>query len=125
MTYVGLDGPELLNECGDNAQKWAQAFMELVYTRAVTVDEGLMISWFANAIERTRDLIHQKQRLSFTSTMCDECSKIEGMVYIHSKCHPESPTWVCIDRDKSEISIRCAECNKIVLQSNAFTFGGV
>lgn len=29
MTYKGLSGPDFLDALGDNAQKWAQAFIEI------------------------------------------------------------------------------------------------
>lgn len=46
--------------CGDSAAKWAAAFQEIVVNQGIPIDEGLMIGWFANAIEcgydkRTRD----------------------------------------------------------------------
>jgi len=37
-----------------DAQEWAQEFMRLFGDRRDEIDEGLMISWFANAIETGR-----------------------------------------------------------------------
>jgi hypothetical protein len=54
MTFKGLDGPSLLDACGDDAQKWAQAFLEL--NPKCGVAEDVMIGWFANAIEHSSDM---------------------------------------------------------------------
>lgn len=37
-----------------DGQKWAQEFMRLFGDRRDEIDEGLMIGWFANAIETGR-----------------------------------------------------------------------
>jgi hypothetical protein len=37
-----------------DAQKWAQEFMRLFGDKRDEIDEGLMIAWFANAIETGR-----------------------------------------------------------------------
>jgi len=52
--YSKFTAPELLEALGDNAQKWAQAFMQL--SAGKEIDEGLMIGWFANAIEHSSDI---------------------------------------------------------------------
>lgn len=53
-------GGALAEACGADAQRWAQAFMEIIGVDGViarpadegpAIDEGLMIGWFANAIE--------------------------------------------------------------------------
>jgi len=48
---------ELLAEMGTDAQKWAQEFIRRFggRERCAFIDEGLMIGWFANAIEAGRD----------------------------------------------------------------------
>jgi hypothetical protein len=38
-----------------DAQEWAQAFMGIFGDRRDDIDEGLMIAWFANAIETGRE----------------------------------------------------------------------
>lgn len=58
--YASLSSPEMLAAVGDNASKWADAFMELVVDRKATIDHGLMIGWFANAIEGAAD--HRRWR---------------------------------------------------------------
>lgn len=40
---------------------------------------------------------------------CEECG-CEGKLYLHSRCHVESPTWAVLDQEKSELEIVCAEC---------------
>jgi len=53
MNYKNLNGPDLLHEMGQDASKWAAAFCQL--HPDANIDEGLMITWFANAIMHTLD----------------------------------------------------------------------
>lgn len=55
MTYKEMNTQEFYAALGDDATKWAAAFRELVIDGGVTVDEELMIGWFANAIETAHD----------------------------------------------------------------------
>lgn len=53
MIYKEMDEPTLLEACGDDAAKWAAAFCEIAREKeGYEIDEGWMITWFANAIER-------------------------------------------------------------------------
>ena len=62
VDYTIFNTPELLQELGDDAQKWAKAFMQIKYTSIKAtgiidnLDEGDMIGWFANAIETACDV---------------------------------------------------------------------
>lgn len=47
-----FDELDLLNTT--DAEKWAEAFMEEFGDHKEDIDEGLMFSWFANAIETGR-----------------------------------------------------------------------
>ena len=58
--YTKLSGPELLQALGDNAQLWAKAFLQI--TEGKEIDEGLMIGWFANAIEHSTAVRKGKRR---------------------------------------------------------------
>lgn len=54
VDYVAMTGPELLTALGDNGYAWAEAFCQIKKARGWTldeIDEGLMVAWFANAIE--------------------------------------------------------------------------
>jgi hypothetical protein len=42
-------GADIIRECGDDAARWADAFMEM--QKSGRVDHETMIGWFANAIE--------------------------------------------------------------------------
>lgn len=53
--YAEMSGPELLAACLDDASKWAAAFCEIISDGRI-IDEGLMIGWFANAIENSYDV---------------------------------------------------------------------
>lgn len=33
-----------------------------------------------------------------------------GPMYLHSRCHPTSPTWASVDGDV--VTVECAECRK-------------
>lgn len=54
--YIDMDGPALLEACGDDGMAWATAFCQTKKKMGWTlndIDEGLMVAWFANAIERS------------------------------------------------------------------------
>lgn len=53
---------------GMDAQKWAQEFMRIWSGRWAEVDEGLMISWFANAIMRGYDEAWKRQQVVINAT---------------------------------------------------------
>ncbi len=49
-------------QCTD-AREWARQFIDTVNVQGWTledIDEGLMLAWFASAIETTKDSIHNK-----------------------------------------------------------------
>ena len=50
--YTKFDGAELNEFCGDNAERWTQAFLQLC---ADPADEETVFGWFANAIETAHD----------------------------------------------------------------------
>lgn len=60
MNYTSLQGGDLLEVLADDASKWAAAFRqhaEEVKARGEDpLDEGFLITWFANAIERSGDV---------------------------------------------------------------------
>jgi hypothetical protein len=52
--FYDMSGPDLLAYCGEDASKWAEAFCKIKEVQgwgATDIDEGLMVGWFANAIE--------------------------------------------------------------------------
>ena len=61
--FTTLDGPKLLDVLRDNAANWAAAFnqhaVKLGYSE---MDEGWLITWFANAIEHSHDVRHGVER---------------------------------------------------------------
>jgi len=55
--YTVMDGPEMLKAMSDDATKWAAAFCQIAAKLGhAGIDEGWMISWFANAIEHSSDV---------------------------------------------------------------------
>lgn len=56
--YANMTDPELLDACGDNGMAWAEAFCQIAAENNWTmkdIDEGMMVAWFANAIEASHD----------------------------------------------------------------------
>jgi hypothetical protein len=52
--YTKMTAHEMLQEVGDDAQKWAAAFCQTAEKLGHHgIDEGWMIGWFANAIEQS------------------------------------------------------------------------
>jgi hypothetical protein len=57
---------EMLEYCGDNAARWAEAFCRIKEKQgwgAMDIDEALMIGWFANAIEHSTQVREQPQTI--------------------------------------------------------------
>ena len=46
------------------------------------------------------------------STMaCSDCGEGDH-IYMHSQCHPDSPTWV--NYSEGYLTIECAECDAVI-----------
>ena len=56
-----IDVMKLLRNRDVDAQKWAKAFMQMIVSKGVEIDEGLMISWFANAIMTALDKCNEEK----------------------------------------------------------------
>jgi hypothetical protein len=57
--FTEMTNGQLINACGDSASKWAEAFCQHMAQRKFLpceIDVGLMIGWFANAIETAFDV---------------------------------------------------------------------
>lgn len=52
--YTTMQGADMLQEVGDDATKWADAFMQM--NPDCTVPQDVMVGWFANAIEHSTDI---------------------------------------------------------------------
>lgn len=52
--YTEIDECLLAGICGTNARAWAEAFQQIVVEQGITIDEDLMLGWFANAMEQAR-----------------------------------------------------------------------
>ena len=42
---------------------------------------------------------------------CEKCGD-DSSLYLHSRCHPASPTWAVLSGDT--LTIECAECEKVI-----------
>jgi hypothetical protein len=60
--YTKMDSGEMVNACGSDATKWAEAFAQHAKSIADRggdiLDRGWLIGWFANAIVRAQDEMH-------------------------------------------------------------------
>lgn len=60
VDYVGMQSGDLLKALGDDASRWAEAFVQ--HARRIRdrgdniLDEGWLTTWFANAIEHSSDV---------------------------------------------------------------------
>jgi len=52
--YTKFNGADLLHEMGQDAQKWAEAFCQMIPKDER--DQEIMLVWFANAIMHTLDI---------------------------------------------------------------------
>ena len=79
------------NTCGDDASKWAAAFMYRfgLYINQDVLDEGTMIGWFANAIEEA-DLARNGSSKSVEQEILDDISRIKENVSLLDPCRPAS-----------------------------------
>jgi hypothetical protein len=54
------------------------------------------------------------------TTKCDApgCTEDHDTLYLHGRCHPDSPTWTKIVRlaRGSVAVVECAECNRTITQ---------
>ncbi len=53
--YTKMKSHEMVESCGHDAAKWAEAFQQIVVEGGLKIDEGLMIGWFANPIMNMHD----------------------------------------------------------------------
>lgn len=60
--YTSMKDTELLDACGEDAEKWAIAFnqhaVKLGYSE---MDEGWLVGWFANAIMNSFDIMTRRR----------------------------------------------------------------
>ena len=63
--YAAMTSGELRGACGQNAAKWAKAFAQC--NRYEDVDEGVMLNWFASAIEHSIEVEYAKIRAQVRS----------------------------------------------------------
>ena len=46
---------------------------------------------------------------------CDH--KDHGQMYLHGRCHPESPTWTYYDSNDCCLVVICAECRTVIVRA--------
>ena len=62
--FPAMTGPELVAYCGDDARKWAEAFVNINGSGAADSRSlyDTMVTWFANAIETADDVRAKRMR---------------------------------------------------------------
>lgn len=51
--YTEIESCYLGGACGNDAMKWAIAFVQYMKKHEFEIDEGLMVGWFANAMAQS------------------------------------------------------------------------
>jgi len=51
------------SQCGDDAAKWAEMFLQVREKHGFPIDKATMIGWFANAIELSCDIRAKRMTL--------------------------------------------------------------
>lgn len=69
VDYTVMDATQIRHACGDDAHKWAIAFMSCVSRRQIetgqpVVDRDVMQHWFANAIEAAKQCLTSSSKPS-------------------------------------------------------------
>lgn len=55
--FDSMEGPALLDYCGDSGMRWAEAFCHTAKKLGYSdMDEDWVFGWFANAIEHSTDV---------------------------------------------------------------------
>jgi hypothetical protein len=61
IDYTAMTSSDLLQALGDDAGKWAAAFVQHAAKLGyLSIDEFWMIGWFSNAIEHSSDVRHRR-----------------------------------------------------------------
>ena len=56
---------------------------------------------------------HDLDGMQCSTPGCD-CGAHDGEMWIHAKCHPDSPTYACYHSATGNLDITCAKCNQLV-----------
>ena len=85
---------DLIKEQITDASLWAKSFMDTISSKNIEVDKDLMISWFASAIETTKDSTWPGSCISCVSGEEDEYGNI---VCSRGCFDPVEPWFYCAD----------------------------
>lgn len=112
---------------GMDAQEWAREFLRIWSGRWSEVDEGLMISWFANAIMRGFDegrrRTDSEKDAEIARLKADQSDWRKGVGYIASVLGLDSLSCVDIaeraleiraDRDRLKAEVEHQRCNDLL-----------
>ena len=57
-----------------------------------------------------------KKRVDWQEVPQDVIGEPSNIMYLHSKCHINIPTWTYVDFEKNHAVIECAECGQEVFR---------
>jgi hypothetical protein len=72
MTYREMSAPEMLEALGQDASKWADAFLEI---NPGVADHGTMLGWFANAMCNQLD-VQRRAHFQSDEAFADYCEDV-------------------------------------------------
>lgn len=110
LDFTTMSGVDLLDYCRDDASKWAEAFCQIKQRQgwsADDIDEGLMVGWFANAIEHSSDVRRLASR--------QEASVEELVANQYDNCPTCHLGWKLFPPTKinNVDAVRCVECKAV------------
>lgn len=77
-SYKYMTSSDLIETCGLDAMKWAEAFAKVV-PDSEKGDVGTLVGWFANAIERTRQELEKNQK--YNLIVKDDYDNLRTLVF--------------------------------------------
>lgn len=84
--YTKLQDHKLLEALADHADRWAAAFCQIAKRHGLEVDEGWMVTWFANAIENSWTVRMERGLGDKAPALFDPMNDLDGVQ--EDKPHP-------------------------------------
>lgn len=55
---------------------------------------------------------------------CSACGGSHTVVYLHSRCHPQAPTWVRVNLEHAQADVICCDCGEKLTTLELHSFMG-
>lgn len=101
-----------------DAAAWAKAFLEEIDQPNVEVDFGLMVGWFANAIETAKASVHRngfsdaEAAIAISRIIRSACSECDGVGWVHVPEHGcAGNEQACAETCPVPAQAPCPKCN--------------